>query len=59
VVNYPNSEVLNPTKPASRAEITALVYQTLVAKNKIEPLAENLPANQYIVRTPINNQNIQ
>ncbi|MTJ10997.1 S-layer homology domain-containing protein [Anabaena sp. UHCC 0204] len=59
VVNYPNSEVLNPTKPASRGEITALVYQTLVAKNKIEPLAENLPANQYIVRTPINDQNIQ
>jgi S-layer homology domain len=50
VVNYPNPKVLNPRKPATRGEITALVYQTLVAQGKIEPVAINLPANQYIVR---------
>lgn len=59
VVNYPNPKILNPNQPATRGEITALVYQTLVAQNKIEPLAKNLPANQYIVRTPSNNQNVQ
>jgi S-layer homology domain len=59
VVNYPNPQILNPNKPATRGEITALVYQTLVAQNKIEPLANNLPANQYIIRTPSNNQNVQ
>jgi hypothetical protein len=54
VVNYPNPKVLNPSKPATRGEITALVYQTLVSQGKIEPIAINLPANQYIVRTPVN-----
>ncbi|RAM48751.1 MAG: S-layer homology domain-containing protein [Hapalosiphonaceae cyanobacterium JJU2] len=55
VVNYPNPKVLNPSKPATRGEITALIYQTLVAQGKIEPIAINLPANQYIVRTTSNN----
>ncbi|BAB77015.1 S-layer homology domain-containing protein [Anabaena sp. FACHB-709] len=59
VVNYPNLRVLNPNKPTTRGEVSALIYQTLVAKNKIDPLAENLPANQYIVRSPINKQNVQ
>ena len=59
VVNYPNPKVLNPSKPATRGEITALVYQTLVSQGKIEPIAINLPANQYIVRTSINKQNAQ
>lgn len=59
VVNHPNPQILNPNRPATRAEITALVHQSLVAQNKIEPLAENLPANRYIVRTPANSQNAQ
>ncbi len=59
VVNYPNPKVLNPSKPATRAEITALIYQTLVAQGKIEPIAINLPANQYIVRTTSSNHNSQ
>ncbi|MEH2069708.1 MAG: S-layer homology domain-containing protein [Nostoc sp.] len=56
VVNYPNLKVLNPSKPATRGEMTALIYQTLVAQGKIEPLAINSPANQYIVRPAISNQ---
>lgn len=59
VVNYPNPKVLNPSKPATRGEITALIYQTLVAQGKIEPLANNSPVNQYIVRTASSNQNSQ
>ncbi|WP_026736315.1 S-layer homology domain-containing protein [Fischerella sp. PCC 9605] len=59
VVNYPNPKVLNPSKPATRGEITALIYQTLVVQGKIEPLANNSPANQYIVRTTSSNHNSQ
>jgi len=51
VVNYPNPKILNPTQPATRAETAALIYQTLVAQGKAEPLANNLPAAKYIVRT--------
>lgn len=59
VVNYPNSKVLNPRKSASRGEIAALIYQTLVAQGKIEPLADNSPANRYVVRAASSNQNAQ
>ncbi|WP_230967131.1 hypothetical protein [Nostoc sp. NZL] len=59
VVNHQNPKLLNPSKPATRGEITALVYQTLVYQGKIEPLPTNSPDNQYVVTTPINNQNTQ
>ncbi|MFQ4144409.1 S-layer homology domain-containing protein [Chlorogloeopsis sp. ULAP02] len=59
VVNYPNSNVLNPNQPATRAEVAALIYQTLVAQGKIEPIAINTPAYQYIVRTNNTSQNSQ
>ncbi|MBW4667430.1 MAG: S-layer homology domain-containing protein [Cyanomargarita calcarea GSE-NOS-MK-12-04C] len=50
VVNYPNPKVLNPTKPASRAQVAALIHQTLVTQGRIEPLPNNSPAKQYVVR---------
>jgi hypothetical protein len=59
VVNYPNPKVINPSKPVTRGEITALIYQTLVAQGIIKPLANNSSANQYIVRTARSNQNSQ
>ncbi|NDJ23472.1 S-layer homology domain-containing protein [Nostoc sp. B(2019)] len=59
VVNYPNPKVLNPNQPASRAEITALIHQTLVSQGRIEPLPKDSPATQYIIRTSGNNQNTQ
>jgi Ca2+-transporting ATPase len=59
VVNYPNLRELNPSQPASRAEIAALIHQTLVSQGRIEPLPKDSPANQYIVRTSGNNQNTQ
>ncbi|MBD6614865.1 S-layer homology domain-containing protein [Komarekiella sp. 'clone 1'] len=59
VVNYPNPKVLNPNQPASRAEIAALIHQTLVSQGRIEPLAKDSSATQYIVRTSGNNQNTQ
>lgn len=51
VVNYPNRKNLNPNKPATRAEVAALVYQTMVSQGRMKPLAINTPAYQYIVRT--------
>lgn len=45
VVNYPNPKVLNPNKAATRAEIAALVHQTLVNQGQLEPIA-----SQYIVK---------
>ncbi|UZQ53925.1 S-layer homology domain-containing protein [Trichothermofontia sichuanensis B231] len=35
VVNYPNLNVLNPLRPATRAETAALVYQGLVALGRV------------------------
>ncbi|MFS0515987.1 hypothetical protein ACEYW6_14905 [Nostoc sp. UIC 10607] len=59
MVNHPNPKLLNPSKPSTRGEITSLVYQTLVYQGKIEPLPTNSSANQYVVTTPVNNQNTQ
>ncbi|NEP55200.1 MAG: S-layer homology domain-containing protein, partial [Moorea sp. SIO3C2] len=39
VVNYPNLDTLNPNQPATRAEVAAMIYQTLVAQGRIEPIA--------------------
>ncbi|MBW4610430.1 MAG: S-layer homology domain-containing protein [Hassallia sp. WJT32-NPBG1] len=56
VVNHPNLKVLNPTQPATRADIAAFIHQTLVSKGRIEPLAENVEASRYVVgRTSSNN----
>jgi hypothetical protein len=50
VVNYPESNVLNPRKTLSRGEMSALVYQAMVAQGRMEGVAINTPAYQYIVR---------
>lgn len=49
VVNYPERNVLNPRKTLSRAEMSALVYQAMVAQARMEPVAINTPAYKYIV----------
>ncbi|MBD3884788.1 S-layer homology domain-containing protein [Phormidium tenue FACHB-886] len=45
VVNYPAPEALNPNQPTTRAEVSALLYQALVAADKIEPIGSS-----YIVQ---------
>ncbi|MBE8968131.1 S-layer homology domain-containing protein [Nostocales cyanobacterium LEGE 12452] len=35
VVNYPNSQVLDPNKVASRAEVAAMIHQALVKRGKL------------------------
>ncbi|MBD2741077.1 S-layer homology domain-containing protein [Coleofasciculus sp. FACHB-1120] len=62
VVNYPNLNVLNPNQAASRGDVAAFIYQTLVNQGKIEPLRSNAPASNYIVgrtNTTSNNQTTQ
>jgi hypothetical protein len=58
VVSYPNPKVINPNKLATRGEITALVYQTLVSQGKIELIAINLPANRYVIWTPVHQKTL-
>ncbi|MBX2864993.1 MAG: S-layer homology domain-containing protein [Leptolyngbyaceae cyanobacterium MAG.088] len=38
VVNHPDLTVLNPNQPATRAEVAAMIYQTLVAQGRIDPI---------------------
>lgn len=45
VVNYPNRDLLKPNQPATRADVAAMVYQTLVKLGKAEP-----QSSDYIVR---------
>jgi len=49
VVNYPDIKQLNPQQPLTRAEAAALLYQALAKQGRIQPIASNLPASQYIV----------
>ena len=48
VVNYPNRQILNPNKAATRGELAALIHQALVYQGKITPLPTNRATN-YIV----------
>jgi hypothetical protein len=68
VVNYPNVSFLNPNETATRADVAAYIYQTLVNQGKLPPIATSEGANNYIARlngsapttgsnpTPTNNQ---
>ncbi|HYW19580.1 MAG TPA: DUF1565 domain-containing protein [Nodularia sp. (in: cyanobacteria)] len=39
VINYPTARQLNPNRPATRAEIAAFVYQSLVNAGRVQPIA--------------------
>ena len=44
VVNHPDLSTLNPNEPATRAEVAAMIYQTLVAQGRLDPIE-----GEYIV----------
>ncbi|MBM0744234.1 S-layer homology domain-containing protein [Phormidium sp. CLA17] len=48
VVNYPDQRVLNPTRPATRGEVAALIHQALVSQGKTVPISDQ-SASQYVV----------
>jgi hypothetical protein len=39
VVNYPNVQYLNPNQPATRAEVAAFIYQSLVQSGQAQAIA--------------------
>lgn len=45
VVNYPDLNTLKPNQPATRAEVAAMIYQTLAAQGRIEEIG-----GEYIVQ---------
>lgn len=49
IVNYPEVRQLNPLQPLTRAEAAAYLYQALVRQGKLQPLASNVSAANYIV----------
>ncbi|MFN6514140.1 MAG: fasciclin domain-containing protein [Nostoc sp. CreGUA01] len=49
VVNYPDIKQLNPQQALTRAEAAALLYQALVRQGRLQPIASNVSAAQYIV----------
>lgn len=54
VVNHPKTEIFNPDKPATRAEVAAIIYQALVFLTKANPLVSPYivePTKPGIVRT--------
>ncbi|TAD76293.1 MAG: FAD-dependent oxidoreductase [Oscillatoriales cyanobacterium] len=38
IVNYPNSQRFEGSRPATRAEVVAMVYQALVAEGRVKPI---------------------
>lgn len=56
IVNYPEVRQLNPLQPLTRAEAAAHLYQALVRQGKLQPLASNVPAANYIVGTVASTQ---
>ncbi|MBE7380701.1 MAG: S-layer homology domain-containing protein [Leptolyngbya sp. SIO1E4] len=49
VVNYPNIDLLNPNRVATRADVAAFVYQAMVAQDRLPQVAAGSTANSYIV----------
>jgi hypothetical protein len=49
VVNYPNVDTLQPQRTATRADVTAFIYQALVAQGRMPALQSGLSASNYIV----------
>lgn len=49
IANYPEVNLLNPAQPISRGGTAALVHQTLVYLDQLQPLPEASPASSYLV----------
>ncbi len=56
VVNYPNVQFLNPNQPATRAEVAAFIYQSLVKSGQVTAIASPYIVGQTTTTPPVQNQ---
>jgi len=49
VVNYPNVAFLNPNQTATRADVAAFIYQSLVSQGQLPQIPPTTVASRYIV----------
>ncbi len=49
VINYPNVKFLNPNETATRADVAAYIYQSLVNEGRFKALSKQDPASSYMV----------
>jgi S-layer homology domain len=45
LVNYPNKAQFNPSQPATRADMTTMIYQAMARTSRVEPVS-----SAYIVK---------
>lgn len=50
IVNYPDPKRLNPTQATTRADMAAMIYQTLVAKKQMPPIDSVYIIPDYIAQ---------
>jgi S-layer homology domain len=54
VVNYPNTQFLNPTRPATRSEVAALIYQAMASTGDVTAsITSPYVVGQAAVQIPI------
>lgn len=53
VVNYPNVQYLNPTRPATRAEVAAFIYQAMSTAGDVTTVMSPYVVGQASVQIPI------
>jgi hypothetical protein len=53
VVNYPNAQYLNPTRPATRAEVAAFIYQAMASAGDVATVMSPYVVSQSSVQIPI------
>jgi hypothetical protein len=56
VVNYPNVQFLNPNQTATRAEVAAFIYQSLVRSGQANAIASPYIVGQTTTNPPVQNQ---
>lgn len=52
VVNYPNVQTLNPNRPATRAEVSAFIYQALASSGRVSAIASPYVVSQNTIPAP-------
>ncbi|MEP0914940.1 S-layer homology domain-containing protein [Leptolyngbya sp. GB1-A1] len=50
VVNYPETNLLNPNRAATRGEVAAFIHQALVDQGRLQPLPNTGETAQFVVK---------